>query len=439
MNLFRGRVAVLGFVILVVAAACGPTAQVLHPTLPPRLSSHPVTTPSDTANPNATPGSETPAPPATPPPPGITDPLTSFPSADAFEVTGVAATTDGFEAVGFGDLAGQGYFGLRQGIVWKSADGLSWQESADPAFQDVTPTNIVTLGSDVYVFGMFSTCASALDSECVDDPGAGTVVFRSPNGGPWERLTQTPDIQQAQFDGVRTAANMLVAFGSAADENGTSTLWTSTDGLAWTATTDLAGLDPVSAVAANDAGLVAFGTRYDDTIEDTQLVAATSSDNIHFTAANVPSIPIASVVDMAAGPGGFVGVGYAESDVAPSIGLTVASADGTSWAQTVASDGSFQDSLLTDVHSAANEYVSVGSTLDSNDPTLQTGRIWASADGQRWRSLGDFGGPFSQYGASALGASGLVVFTADQAESENDYDIRSTIYGWFLPTNRLGP
>ena len=35
--------------------------------------------------------------------------------------------------------------------------------------------------------------------------------------------------------------------------------------------------------------------------------------------------------------------------------------------------------------------------------TLQGGRIWVSADGKSWRSPGDFGGVYSQYGASVLG------------------------------------
>lgn len=426
--------AVLGLVIV----ACGPTANALRPTLPPRNPP-----PGATIEPegSASGGKESvqPAASGTPPPPGIAQPMAAFPQGPAYEVTGVTVTPTGYVAVGFAGT-GQGYFGLHQGVVWNSSDGSTWQQSVDPAFLDVSPTSVVALGTDVYLFGLFATCSDVIDDECTENPNAGTVVFRSSSGGPWEQLAQTTDIIHAEFDGVRAWGNALVAWGAAGDDNGTTTIWTSSDGLTWTPATDLVGLDPVDSVGAGGPGLVAFGAEFLDSIEDTQLVGASSSDGIHFTSTNVPKVTGASVVDAIAGPGGMAGIGWAESDTTPSVGMSVFSADGTTWTQTSAADGSFDNSLMNDIHSSASEYVAVGSTIDELDMTLQTGRIWVSADGQTWRSLGAFGGQFSQYGASVLGPDGLLIFTEDEQDSDDEgTDVKSTIYGWIIPTAKLGP
>ena len=100
----------------------------------------------------------------------------------------------------------------------------------------------------------------------------------------------------------------------------------------------------------------------------------------------------------------------------------------------------FDNGLINDVHSSDSQYVAVGSTIDQDDMTLQTGRVWVSADGQAWRSLGDFGGSFNQYGGSALGPSGLVVFTEDEEDANDEgTDVKATINGWLIPTAQLAP
>ena len=63
--------------------------------------------------------------------------MTNFPQGDAYEVSGVTTTSAGYLAVGFAGTGG-GYFGLHQGVVWTSSDGLSWQQKIDPAFVDVS-------------------------------------------------------------------------------------------------------------------------------------------------------------------------------------------------------------------------------------------------------------------------------------------------------------
>jgi hypothetical protein len=375
----------------------------------------------------------------TPASPGIATPMTSFPQGQAYEVTGVTVTPTGFTAVGFAGT-GQGYFGLHQGVVWTSTDGMSWQQTMDPAFLDVSPSNVVAMGNDVYLFGQFETCSDVLDDECTEDPNAGLVIFKSTSGGAWQQLAQTTDIIKAEFDGVTVWNNTLVAWGAAGDDNGTTTVWTSPDGLTWTPTTGIANLDPVDSMAAGGPGLVAFGSQFVSSVEDTQLVAVSSTDGTHYTSTQAPPVTGASVIDMAAGPGGIAGVGYASSDESPSVGLAVFSADGANWSQAIANDNSFDNALINNVFSSGTGYVGVGSTINADDMTLQMGRVWASADGKSWSSLGDFGGTFNQYGDSALGPQGLVIFTEDE-EDANDQgtDVKSTINGWMIPTAQLAP
>ena len=423
--------------VVAIAAACGPTATAVHPTLPLRTLSPNNGGDGTISGPVAI-QSIAPAGSGTPPPGGIAQRLTGFQQGNAYEVIDATATPNGLVAVGFTGTGG-GYYGLRQGVVWTSSDGLTWQQTADPAFVDVTPSNVVSIGDSVYVFGDYETCSEEAD-ECSDDNSVGTVVFKSTGGGAWQQLAQSQDITASEFDGVSAWDNTLVAWGTGADDNASTTIWTSSDGLTWTATTDLGGLDPVDSVAAGGPGLIAFGEKYDDTIEDSQLVAATSTDGIHFTPVTVPPVTGGAIVDAATGPGGFAGVGYAESNDFSSLAMSVQSADGSTWTQTNAPDNSFDNALLNDVHATANGYVAVGSTLDDEDMTYQTGRVWVSADGKTWRSLGSFGGEFSQYGASAMAPGGLVVFTEDEQDSNADgTDVNSSLYGWYIPNSALAP
>jgi len=375
------------------------------------------------------------------PPGGIGQPIAGFAQGNAYEVTDATTTpAGGLVAVGFAGT-GEGYYGLHRGVVWTSPDGQTWQQTMDPALLDVSPTYVLAIGDSVYLFGEYESCSNLTEDECPDDPNTGTVLFRSTSGGPWEQVAQTTDIIQASFEGVATWNSSIVAWGSAADDNSTTTLWTSADALTWHATSDLAGLDPVDAVTTGGPGLIAFGSKFDDAIDDAQLVGATSTDGTHFTSTTVPPVTAGTVTGIAPGPGGYAAVGWAASEDEPSLGLTVFSPDGSTWTETTASDASFDNALVNDVHATANEYVAVGSTLGDDDMELQTGRVWVSGDGQSWRSLGDLGGQYNQYGASVLVPSGLYVFNTyeEDVDEEDVSDVKSTIYGWFVPNDHLTP
>jgi hypothetical protein len=468
------RLAVLAvFTVLALIAGCGPTATSVRRTLPPRSVN-----PGGSADPAGTPTGGGPGGPAgsvVPPDPGIAQPMTSFPQGNAYEVSAVTATPNGFVAVG--NAGDESYIGPQQGVVWTSADGLTWQQKVEPAFVDVTPDTLAAVGNDLYVVGYYQACADSvtggdggddggdggglIDGNGTDDgtdglgdgndidqgdcdiaEGSGTVIFKSSDGAAtWEQLPQLQEIVDAQFDGLTAWNDKLVAWGSAADDVGTTTIWTSTDGLNWAPVTNIGHVDPVYTLAIGGPGMVALGTEYDENTDVDHLVGATTADGAQFADAAMPQVSDSEIYDSVAGPnGGLVAVGYATSDESPSMGMAIYSGDGLSWNQGTAADGSFENTTINDVHATDNAYVAIGSAVSNDDLTLQTGRVWISADGHSWRSLGDFGGSFTDYNTSALGTAGLVMFTGNENYSEEDDEYLGTsLYGWFLPASQLTP
>ena len=426
------RSAATGAVSIFVAAvaltaACGSGLGTPPPTRVPGSSSSAV--PSDAESPQS-PASGTPE--AGPSFRALTD----FPVEGAFEVTGVVATAEGFVAVGFGAADGhEDYFGPRQGIVWRSADGQTWHGLRDSALANVTPLDIAALGGDLFILGALKTCAETRTG-CSEVPEAGNAIWRSSAGGPWQRLPPPAGMQQAlAVDGLIADTDMLMAFGSAADESETPTVWNSSDGQTWSQTSALADLDPVTALAATPNGFVAFGTVARPEGGTAELAAAVSPDGSFFGAAVVPLLPDAAVDDVVFGAGGLVGVGHDFTGEGIDLrALALFSADGSAWVEGSATDGSFTDAYLVAAHAVPAGYVAIGFQVDDSDFAVQAGQAWISADGQRWRSMGSIG-EASLITASAAGTPGLVVFSADQFEDETG--VTSTIAAWFSPASAL--
>ena len=415
-----------------------PPASPVHPTTelpaPATATTVPPATDSATRPPSPTDG-----PPQSPvAPEDVFVPIYGFPTGGAFEVTGVTTTPTGFTAVGFGGLGGEDYFGRRQGMVWSSADGLNWSQSAPPELQYVTPVGIVSLGTDVFLLGTLSICPQIIEDTCADAPDAGNAMWRSSGDGAWQRLNVPPQLQAGFLDGMVGGAGRIAVFGATGDDAATTLLWLTADGTNWSETADVAGLDPITAIGLGDGGLAALGTVRVAELESIRLVAAHSSDGTTFTPASVPELIGATIEDVVFGPNGFAGVGYEATDDVSLSGIALQSSDGQSWTRADSSDGSFDGSGLVDVQPMSNGYVALGFSLDEEDFTVQHGGAWISADGQSWRALAPLDATFTHFGASALGPVGLVVFTADQLELD-DESFSSTILGWFAPTEALIP
>jgi hypothetical protein len=364
--------------------------------------------------------------------------VTSFPSGDAFDVTAVTWSPVGFVAAGYGPMPGHDFFGLRQGLLWSSCDGMSWQQIVDPAFENISPAAVVAVGADLFVIGELSACSEA-DEEC-PEPEFESVILRSSAAGSWERLTLPPEMRLAYLEGAAPLDGRLAVYGAADDETQSGTLWLSTDGATWTSTTDLGGMDQVVAVMPLDGGIVVFGDVFNEDLGDAQLAAATSADGRAFTRVDVPPLLGGMVNSAAAGPAGSVavGVGYAGDSELALKALALHSTDGLTWSEASATDGSFDGSTLDRVHALPNGYVGVGSVSDDADFTSRSGRIWLSADGRGWRIAGDYGANLTDSETSALGPKGLVILTVDQQETE-DGDVINTIGAYYAPLDRLTP
>lgn len=438
--------------LVVLAAAligCGPTAEAIITPGPTAQAGSPAgptaPTPTDSgsgqppasATPPATTGSPSAGPAASPAGSGFTR-LAEFPAAGAYEVTGVTVTRAGFLAVGFGALPGEDYFGRRQGITWTSADGMSWLEMVDPSLEFVTPLRIAARGNDAYMLGLLATCPQIFEDPCPETPEAGNGIWRSIAGGAWERLPVPPEMQLGLIDAITFVGDQLIVTGSAGDELQTSTVWRSADGASWSATSEVGGLDPVSAIGAGPSGLVAFGTSFVAELEHNLVTAATSPEGATFTPAVVPEVFDAAISSIVAGSNGLVAVGYGETDSLALVAIALHSVDGLAWAQATSSDGSFDDGGLVEVHALDAGYFAIGFEPDPDDFLIQTGATWYSADGLTWQSHILLDGTFTQFSASALGPGGLVIFTADQEEFD-DETVNSVINAWFAPTAALIP
>ncbi|MGZ8722060.1 MAG: hypothetical protein ACXWXH_11410 [Aeromicrobium sp.] len=431
----------IGLVVLVVVG-CGGT----QPTLDAGSSTPGATNPGATAPtrdicpslPPPSPIGSPPVPSGSPSAEAVFRALPDFPAAGAFEVTGVTIGVCGWVAAGFGAPSGEGYFGHRQGVVWRSGDGTTWQETVEPQLTNVTPLHVASLGTSDFVVGLLRTCAEDSEDLCEEPPDAGNGVWRSIGGGPWERLPVPPGLQAASsLDELAVGLDRLVISGTTGDDAETATVWISADGSTWSQTTDLGGLDPIYALAGGPPGLVAFGTALSADEEFVLVNAATSADGSRFTPASVPQLPNAAIESTVAGPIGMSGVGYAETEDLGVSAAALYSADGLSWVQASAADGSFENSGMLEVHALPAGYVALGFRPSDLDFAVQEGHSWISRDGQSWTSLAPIGEASSLLTTSAVGPAGLVVFTASQEETE--FDVTSTIGAWFAPRESLTP
>ena len=165
---------------------------------------------------------------------------------------------------------------------------------------------------------------------------------------------------------MTVARRHLLHFGWAGDE-ALPTIWTSTDGVNWTSTVALADMDPVTAVAESPAGVAAFGTRYSDEIDDLQLIAAFSSDGVTFGTVDAPDLAGSTVQSLVSGDHGLVAVGESTDLDLNFTGLALHSADGLSWTQATAADGSFDGSDILGVHAVPGGYLALGLVPDSEE------------------------------------------------------------------------
>jgi hypothetical protein len=431
--------------LLIILVGCGPTAQVLttptpgpngpvQPTVGSQPTADPMTTPSPAPGTTLSPGAPTDIPLTTPTPFSgqVWQQLVDFPRGEALEVTSATPLADGgFYAVGFQPVPGEGYFGRREGVVWTSAEGRSWQATVDPQFQFATLEEVVELNRTVLVFGTIETCDLNLGEDCVEPPDSGWAGWRLAGGTTWERLSLPASMQAGTVDGVVAGNDRLFAFGWTGDE-AQSIVWASLDGNTWTETTDLAEMDTVTAMSGGPNGTVAFGTRFASELGDLELLATVSTDAAHFGRAAAPALPAATIQAVTTGRSGLVAVGDGGDLDLNFSGVALHSPDGITWTQGSAADGTFAGAALRSVHAVPDGYVAIGTLPLPDEFGISKGASWFSSDGLAWRMQAPLGDRFSDLNSTAAGPTGVVAFTVLEEEPD-DETVISTISAWFAP------
>ncbi len=266
-------------------------------------------------------------------------------------------------------------------IAFVSADGASWAQTSAFGTAAGEAVSGVTLaaGGTVVVTG---TSALAADSR---QP---MITVLRPRTGPVRvDVAAIPGATEAQLavNGIATQGSTLVAVGGA---NGYPAAWTSVNGgLSWTraagqspAVFDRAGSQQLTSVADGTAGWLAVGGVTAGPPEHP--VVVTSPNGATWQAADGEAAfrgPGLSTEQAAAGPGGYVIVGYQASAGRP-IAAAWWSAGLTGWrragdASPGALDGAAEQMLA--VTAGPRGFVAVG--WDGNQPSA-----WISPNGQAW-------------------------------------------------------
>jgi hypothetical protein len=264
-------------------------------------------------------------------------------------LTAVAATADGFVAVGGAGMSA---------AAWTSLDGGTWDRA-----RVVSPAAPGTARMDA-VARFAGGLVAAGDAE-IAPPAGRAVAWTSVDGTDWMPARDIASFARATIAGLAPGASIVVAVGSSTRADGThsAATWWSADGRAW----HQGAPDPSFAdsqmlgVAAGGPGFVAVGTA------DGGLRAATwtSTDGIHWTASpgGTGSTDYGQRIVMtgvARSGTGFVASGWRDSAGNGSSVMWV-SPDGVTW-QRVTDVASFGGAEATGVAAAVDGVVAVGAT-----------------------------------------------------------------------------
>lgn len=411
---------------LLIVTACGssgtstPTPEVLGPPLP------------DT-------GSGAPGTPAVSVPPDSRWQLLSpFPAQNAFEIVSAITTQAGFVATGAAPAPGEGFYGRSQGVVWTSADGLTWQASGNSGLLYGEPLYLAALGTDLFILGDYEPC-SVDDQSCSQLANSGNALWRSSAGGGWEMLPLPAGIQGAYLNGMVAGHGQLLLYGTADDDAGTPTVWRSSDGTNWSSYVAPAGFDDVTAMAATATGFILFGPTYDPVADSYGMAALASTDGASFSPLQLPDLsamPDAEIDSVTAKGSSLVAVGYNSDQSGNDQALVLFSPDGTSWSVAHALDGSFAGCDLANAAAIANGYLAFGYLYPSADSDNTIPQAWFSADGLSWRVLDPVPGTYIDVPTFGASSHAAIAFTAIENDI-SDTDVQVMIYPWYASFDRL--
>jgi hypothetical protein len=266
----------------------------------------------------------------------------------------LAAGRGGVAAVGL-TVTKIGAPNTNAGMAWFSTDGTNWTAVADPSFRPTNPADSIVITA-VTPAGEGWVAVGEEDAPCQSE-GCGleitrAVVWTSSDGLHWTRAPAVAAFETSVMFGVARGDLGYVAVGAAVDETKPATapaatrsaVWTSTDGRSWS--------------RVPDAGL-----------------PHSSGDG--------------SIEAVAAGAGGFVGIGQNLADIGSS-GVAWWSSDGRTWKRAA---GDFSGAFLSSLAVTPTGYLVIGSPAAVTFPGLTPtpspapapacpSSIWSSSDGR---------------------------------------------------------
>ena len=281
--------------------------------------------------------------------------------------------------VGVGTTSGDGV----EGAVWRSEDGVNWEQSA-------------LLGGpvDQYLLGVVTAAPGYV---AVGSDGSSAAIWLSPDGETWTRAGGGLPV----FDGAVaravtvTAVGRLVAVGD--NGAGAASAWVSDGGDQWQRVA--VGAGTATAVTVGPNGLVAFGST------DAGAVAWSSSDGLAWTEAAVGPGTVRGALARGAG---LNGVGSAPGDRLDGAAWT---GDGAEWTRAGPLRlGGPADQELTALTTEEDLLVAVGWTSFGGGDDAAS---WASVDGVAWNRTphdeGTLGGDLDQRMEAVLMVEGAAV------------------------------
>jgi hypothetical protein len=313
--------------------------------------------------------------------------------------------SNGSVLVAVGDATSNADNMMRDGLVWISSDGQTWERVSDPddlEFGGKT-LNAVVAGGPGFVMG-----GGSVDSE--ERGPFHPALWTSVDGRDWMRVPNNP----ALFgDGgsiydllVRPTEILAVGLVCYPDQPCASAVWSSPDGLTWRrdwvdeAVYAEGHYAAPNAIAENEHGLVMIGVEVTDPATLDSIPAVwTSEDGLAWERLSPQpdafTLEGGSLImwDLAAGPGGLVAVGHDGTN-----GVVWLSVDGSTWERLPIAPEVFGGAPMTTVIPWSNGYLAagpdwaIGEDLGGPYPMYPSvpsrPTLWWSPEGRTWYRIG---------------------------------------------------
>jgi hypothetical protein len=316
-----------------------------------------------------------------------------------------------------------------QGLLWTSADGVTWTARPAAAFAKTRMTQLFTFRDSLYAVGVTSESdGTAGCSAAPDQPGLN--FWRSTdNAASWQRLAQSAALANTSIGQVLTAGDGLMAVGSRqGTEVDEAMTWTSPDAVTWTAAKQPPNAPGLSIAAARDTFVVAFGEDQDFPLAWITRDVGANWYEESIDVGGAPTDGLTTAVEsVVTTTGGFVAVGDGCCiGTAQLVPIVFTSADGTQWIGHI--QPADHPEAMRRVVAIPTGLLAVGVETYVNDPVDTSslgGRSWISKDGTAWQR----GPAFAELGdgnvsAVAAGPGGVVVAGTGEATG---------LHVWFAP------